>query len=345
MSVSFKKTPTIQDVARQARVSAATVSRVLSNPDRVAEATRLRVKEAVRATGYTMNQAARSLRLKSARTVLMAVPNIGNPFYSTILDAVIRAAAARNFSVLVASRLGDDPNRWLSDYLHSNRADGLLLFHGGLDTGTLHNLGTPDAPLPLVASYDELPDEQINSVITDNRQAARRAVQHLVALGHRRIAHVIGPSRNGSSNERMLGYYDGMQEAGLAIVPEYLVQGNYTMRDGVVAAEHYARLRQRPTAVFAGNDEMAIGLISRLTSLGIRVPQDMSVMGFDDIPFADFLSPSLTTMRQPRDQIGRIATTALIDIIEGVRTDAEPLHVVLNAELVIRASTAPYRGS
>ncbi|MGN6487166.1 MAG: LacI family DNA-binding transcriptional regulator, partial [Devosia sp.] len=133
-------------------MSAATVSRVLSSPERVSEATRERVTAAVRDTGYTINQAARSLRLKAARTILMAAPNIGNPFYSTVLDAVIGEASARGYSVLVATRLGDDPNRWLSDYLLSNRADGLLLFDGSLDTFGLHDLSDEGLNLPLVAA-------------------------------------------------------------------------------------------------------------------------------------------------------------------------------------------------
>src|SRR5262245_37232417 len=149
--VLAKKTPTIQDVARHAKVSAATVSRVLSAPERVSERAREAVQAAVRETGYTINQAARSLRLKDPRPMLMAAPNIGNPFYSTILEAVIHEAAARGYSVLVASRIGDDPNRWLSDYLHSNRADGLLLFDGALDTNRLHGLTDDGARLPLVA--------------------------------------------------------------------------------------------------------------------------------------------------------------------------------------------------
>src|SRR3569623_1321825 len=198
---SPKKLPTIQDVARYAKVSAATVSRVLRTPDRVSEATRERVQTAVVETGYTLNQAARSLRLQKATTILAALPGIGNPFYSTILDAVVTTATARGYGVLDTGRLGDAPARWLSDYFLSNRADGLLLFDGFLDTRKLHAIGEEGTSLPLVAAYDELPDPQINSVITDNLQAAERAVAHLSELGHRRIGHIAGPSRNNFPNE------------------------------------------------------------------------------------------------------------------------------------------------
>lgn len=334
-----RKTPTIQDVARHASVSAATVSRVLSSPERVTEATRERVHAAVRDTGYTMNQAARSLRLKTARTILMAAPNIGNPFYSTILDAVISEAAVRGYSVLVASRIGDDPNRWLSDYLLSNRADGLLLFDGSLDTNRLHGLRDDGVALPLVAAYDEIPDAKVHSVITDNRDAAKRAVRYLIELGHTRIGHVIGPSRNASTNERFIGFTEAMNEAGLPIRPEWLFQGTYNMESGTAAAEHLLAASELPTAVFSGNDEMALGLIHRLRLEAIDCPRDISVIGFDDIAVARFFDPPLTTMRQPREEIGCMATRSLIDIIEGVTPEDEPVHVVLTADLVVREST------
>ena len=336
--VTTRKAPTIQDVARQAGVSAATVSRVLSAPDRVTEATRDRVHVAVRDTGYTINQAARSLRQRTARTILLAAPDIGNPFYSTIVDAVIREASLRGYSVLVASRIGDDPNRWLSDYLHSTRADGLLLFDGSLDTRRLHGLGGESGTLPLVAAYDEIPDEAINSVITDNRLAAMRVVDYLVELGHREIGHIIGPSRNTTKNERYLGFVAAMGEAGLPVREAWLIQGDYNMASGVVAAERLLSLGAMPSAVFAGNDDMAIGLIHRLRLAGIECPRDISVVGFDDIAIASYFAPPLTTMRQPRETIGQLATRALIDIIEGVIPEDEPVHIMLKAELVVRGS-------
>lgn len=342
---SPRKLPTIQDVARHARVSAATVSRVLSSPERVSEATRQRVQSAVLETGYTLNQAARSLRLQKAKTILTAMPGIGNPFYSTILDAVVTTATTRGYGVLVTGRLGDDPNRWLSDYFRSNRADGLLLFDGFLDTRKLHAIGDQHGKLPLVAAYDELPDPQINSVITDNLQAAERAVQHLYDLGHRRIGHIGGPSRNTFPNERLVGYRKAMFEHRLEIRDEWIVSGDYSMASGVAAAEHFLRAQQMPTAIFSANDEMAIGLIATLRRSGIECPRDISVMGFDDISVSQNYAPALTTMRQPREEIGRIATETLVNILEDTRTTRYPVRVVLKSELIVRESTAPLAGA
>lgn len=338
------KPPTIQDVAREAEVSSATVSRVLSNPEKVSPEARERVLRAVRQTGYIVNEAARSLRLRASRTIVAALPHIGDPFYSTILESVIGTAAARGYAVLVTAQLAGTPNRWLSDYLHSNRADGLLIFDGSLNTELLHSLVPNAAPLPLVAAYDELPDQKVNSVLTDNRAAAGRVVQHLFDLGHRRIAHVQGPSRNAAPNERLVGFRAAMQKAGLELRDEWLIPGNYAIGGGIAAAEQLLSGDELPSAVFCGNDETAIGLISRFRQAGIICPRDISVVGFDDISVVPHISPSLTTMRQPREEIGRLATETVIDIIEGTAQSRAPLHVMLSAELVVRESTAPYAG-
>ena len=334
-----KKVPTIQDVARHAKVSAATVSRVLSSPERVSESTRDRVTKAVNETGYTINQAARSLRMQRAKTILTAMPGIGNPFYATILEAVVNTAAVRGYGVLVTGRLGDDPAQWLSDYFLSNRADGLLLFDGFLDTRKLHAI-TGHAHMPLVAAYDELPDPRINSVITDNLQAAERAVQHLFDLGHRKIGHISGPSRNTFPNERLVGFRKAMFEHRLDVREDWIFPGDYTMETGRAAARHLTGLKDMPTAVFAANDEMAIGLISALRQTGIECPRDISVMGFDDITVSQNYAPPLTTMRQPREQIGRIAAETLINILEGNMASPDPVRVTLQSELIVRGSTA-----
>ena len=314
---------------------------MLSTPERVSEATRERVNSAVLETGYTINQAARSLRLQKARTILAAMPGIGNPFYSTILEAVVTTATSRGYGLLVTGRLGDDPARWLSDYFLSNRADGLLLFDGFLDPRRLHPIAGESGTLPLVAAYDELPDPQINTVITDNLQAAERAVDYLYQLGHRKIGHISGPSRNTFPNERLVGFRKAMFEHRLTVREDWVLPGDYTMEAGRAAAEHFARLNDRPTAIFAGNDEMAIGLIATLRRMGIDCPRDVSVMGFDDISVAQNYLPALTTMRQPREQIGRIATETLVNILEGNRANPDPVRVVLRSELIVRESTAP----
>jgi LacI family transcriptional regulator, repressor for deo operon, udp, cdd, tsx, nupC, and nupG len=287
-----------------------------------------------------LNQAARSLRMQRARTLLVAMPSVGNAYYSTILDAIINAAAERGYGVLVTSRIGDDPASFLADYFLSGRADGMLVFDGMLQTRKLHALFHGDMPVPLVAAYDELPDPQIHSVITDNLEAAERAVQHLVDYGHTRIGHISGPSRNSFPTERLVGYRKALYEHRLPLREEWIFPGDYNMPSGVAAAEHFAGLKDRPTAVFAANDEMAIGLIAGLRRVGIVCPRDISVIGFDDVDVSKNYIPPLTTMHQPRRETGRVATETLINLIEGNLTSSVPARIVLRTELVVRESTA-----
>lgn len=337
--IMTKKAPTIQDVARRAKVSAATVSRVLSNPERVSEATRERVTQAVRDTGYTINQAARSLRMKAARTILIALPDIGNPFYSNLLDAVVDEAASRGYGVLVANRFAGDATRLLNDYFLSSRADGVLIFDGGVDISHLQVLATPDGHVPLVVSFDELPGTDVAAVLVDNLEAAERATEHLIGLGHTRIGHIIGPTRNAQPNQRLVGFRNAMRRAGLEIQPQWMYQGNYAMESGIAAAEAMLKAGPLPSAVFSGNDEMAIGFLSTLRDAGIECPRDISVIGFDDIAIASHYYPRLTTMRQPREQIGRLGTESLIDILEGGATPGAPRRITLRSDLIVRDST------
>ena len=336
------KSPTIRDVARRANVSTATVSRALSSPHRVSDATRERVSAAVSSTGFTINQAARSLRLQAARTIVIAFPNIGNPFYSTILDAALREASHRGYGVLVANRLADNPTRWLKDYFRSSRADGMVLFDGTLDTDQLHGLKTRDGKFPLVVACDELPDPRLHSVIADNRGAARDLTRYLIGLGHRRIGHIHVPSKNQALvSDRLLGFRDVMQEAGLPVRADWVFDGDFSMPSGEAAGRAFLNLTERPTAVFSANDEMAIGFLAVLRHAGVECPRDLSVVGFDDIDVARCMHPALTTVHQPRAEIGRLATRALLDILERDGPCQAPIRIVPPTELVIRDSAAP----
>ncbi len=336
----IRKTPTIQDVARFANVSTATVSRALSYPDRVSESTRARVSEAIRVTGYTLNQTARSLRQRSARTILVALPDIRNSFFSSILDAVEREATNRGYGVLVANLfLAHAPARRLQDYMLSNRADGLLLLDGSLDVATLQALATAPYSVPLVVACEEIPNSGFHTVLTDNVQAAERATRHLIDLGHRKIGHLLGPEHNVVARDRLAGFSRALQEAGLPIRQNWLFRGNFEMESGFGAAAHFMSLAERPSAVFAANDESAIGFLSGLRQRGIVCPRDVSVVGFDDLGVAAHYTPPLTTMRQPREMLGRMAAETLIDILEDIDQPRGQLRMVLNSDLIVREST------
>ena len=340
-----RKAPTIQDVARIAQVSAATVSRALSRPERVTDTTRNKVSEAIRITGYTLNQSARSLRLQSAGAILVALPNIGNPFFSTVLDAIEREAARRGYGVLVANRFARDTVDALRNYFLSNRADGLLLLDGSIDPAQLAAFTRAPINLPLIVACESIPGAPFHTVITDNFYAAKQATQYLLQLGHTRIGHVRGPSGNVLSKEREAGFRAALEIAGSHVQEDWLFAGGFSMDDGVRAAKALIALPNRPTAIFAANDEAAIGLISEITRSGLSCPNDLSVMGFDDLEIAPHFQPPLTTMRQPREALGRLAAQALIDLIEGVPGKIVPKQFVLSSELIIRKSTAPFQAT
>lgn len=336
-----EKAPTIQDVARVAEVSTATVSRALSRPEQVSETTRARIFEAVRVTGYTLNQTARSLRQRSARTILVALPDIRNTFFSTILDAIEREASLRGYGVLVANRLsGDDSGQRLRDYFLSNRADGLLLFDGSVDLEQLLALTRAPAAVPLVVACEEIPNSPFHTVKTDNAYAAELATRHLIGLGHSRIGHIRGPDGNVLTGERETGFARALGAAGLVVRPDWLFSGNFGMDRGLEAAECFVAMADRPTAIFAANDETAIGFLSGIRRSGLECPRDVSVVGFDDLAVAPHFWPPLTTMRQPREALGRLSAEALIDLIEGQPRSRVPLHIVLSSELIVRGSTA-----
>lgn len=338
--IPSRKTPTIQDVARAAQVSAATVSRALSYPERVSEGTRLRISEAIHATGYTLNQAARSLRQRSAKTILVALPDIRNSFFSSILDAIEREATNRGYGVLVANLyLGRETARRLQDYMLSNRADGLVLFDGSLKPETLEAFAVPPYSVPVVMACEEVSHNIFPTVVTDNTVAADRATQHLIDLGHRKIGHIMGPETNVVARDRLAGFRHALQRADLPVPGEWLFRGNFEMASGFAAAARFVSLTDRPTAVFAANDESAIGFLSGLRQHGLECPRDISIVGFDDLAVAAHYTPPLTTMRQPRETLGKIAAETLIDILEDQTLVRGPVRIVLNSELVVREST------
>ncbi|MNL38200.1 putative HTH-type transcriptional repressor ExuR [compost metagenome] len=170
-------------------------------------------------------------------------------------------------------------------------------------------------------------------------QAAERATRHLIDLGHRRIGHLLGPENNVVTRDRLVGFRKALQEAEIPLRQNWLLRGNFEMESGFAAAAHLVSMQERPTAIFAANDESAIGFLSGLRQHGIECPRDISLVGFDDLGFAAHYTPPLTTMRQPREMLGRMAAEALIDLLEDVDPERGQLRIVLNSELIVREST------
>lgn len=338
------KPPRIRDVARVAGVSTATVSRALSQPGLVSAKTRESVLAAVAATGYRINLAARNLRRKQTGSIVVLVPHLSNPFFSLILSSIAKVASEAGLNVLVAdTREADGADRQIAEYLYNNRSDGLIVLDGNLTEAMFTGDDREGRP-PVMFACEWLEGHDQPSVTVDNHHGARLAVGHLVALGHRHIGHVAGPPENVLTRHRAAGFRHALAQAGLPADERWFIEGDFTLRSGVAAAERWLELDERPTALFCSSDAMACGFISRLRRNGVDVPGDVSVVGFDDIDIAAHFTPPLTTIRQPRAEIGETATAILLQLMRapegGENTPTmKERSKVLPLELVVRDST------
>lgn len=328
----------IKDVATLAGVSTATVSRALSSPESVGPATRERVMEAVKATGYRINAAARDLRQRRARAILILAPNLSNTFFSQIFAAVQEEASAVGLTVQISdSRIGRDR---LVSLGYDGRADGIVLLDGSLDPDVVNGW---HLPLIQLSEWNDAYDAPRLGI--DNRAAAGLAVDHLSELGHRSILHVSGPEDNVLAVTRRAGFEQAAMERGVA---HSVLQGDFTLEAGAEAARRWSRLADRPTGVFCASDECALGFISECVHMGHDVPGDVSVVGFDDIDFADRFLPSLTTIHQPRIEMGRAAAKRIMAMMPGVKgtgprlVEDQPTDIA--ATLVKRSSSGPVPG-
>ena len=320
-------------VAAAARVSVATVSRALQRPEMVSEATRLRVFAAIERLGYTPNAQARNLRTARTRLVIALVPDIANPFFSEVIRGMEQVAHENGYSVLLGDTQSSPAREQAyADMVAARQVDGLITLMRHLPR--LQVAGR----LPIVNACEYTKNRDITSVRVDNVGAARSAVDHLLTLGHRRIAFVSGPADSPISIDRRHGYEAALRQAGIPAGRLLVAPGDFSMESGVRAIESFLARRQKFTAVFCCNDEMAIGAMRALATHGLDVPTDVSVVGFDDIRFARYTTPALTTIAQPKNELGREAMRMLIGLLDDPATPV--LKRVLSADLVVRGSTA-----
>jgi LacI family repressor for deo operon, udp, cdd, tsx, nupC, and nupG len=335
--------PNIYEVAKRARVSTATVSRVLSQPGVVAPDTRRRVLQAVDELGYEPNSAAQNLRTLKTGKLLVTVPDISNPFFSLILQGIEEAAQREGYSVLLGDTQHDDKREdGYAVMLRRKEADGLI-FLGHRLPQTAVELVRAMAPrcAPVVNGCEFSPRLGIPSVHIDNAKAASEAMDHLYRLGHRRIGIVTGPLVSPLSRDRLNGATARAKKA-RAERDFIVMNGDFSIESGSVAAERLLGRRDPPTAIFCFNDEMAMGVLETAKRRHVRVPDDLSVVGFDDIRFARYTDPPLTTVAQPMRAIGEGTVRLLLQILNGDGVTA-PESVTLPHTLTVRSSTAPPR--
>ncbi|MEP5151650.1 LacI family DNA-binding transcriptional regulator [Planktotalea sp.] len=337
----MSKTSTLQDVARVAGVSTATVSRTLSNPNVVSESTRKRVAEAVKVSGYRVNRAARNLRTQRSQSILVLLPDLGNPFFSTILEGISSHLAPKGYSMLIAStsQIKNTGER-LIDYLDDVRADGIIILDGGLPDDVVKSLEQGQSSRTIIYACEWTEAGEFPSVRSENRRGTQTAVRYLHELGHRKIAHVTGPEDNVLTHARKEAFEAEIAALNLENPSEWIMSGDFNLEAGCKTAQDWIAMKNRPTAVFCASDMLALGFISELSRNGIKVPEDVSVMGFDDVVLAGQFIPPLTTIRQDRTQLGERAASILLSTLDNDNQEDGLCKVVIPVSLVERQSTA-----
>ncbi len=334
------KAPTIRDVAELAGVSAQTVSCVINGKGSISAATRLRVMQAIETLNYRRNPIARSMRTRQTGLIGLLVLDITSPVLSTIASTIEAAAYAEEYNVLLYN-VGHSVRRE-RDFVEKaadRRVDGLIIVNAVDETHSIEMVAQGSIPTVLVASVETT---AVPSVSTDNVRGAYLATQHAIELGHRKIAHISGALELAVARHRVQGYQQALANYGLSYRQVVTPPGNrWSYRDGYEAMRRLLQTSPRPTAVFVAGDQMAIGAYRALTEAGLSVPDDMSVIGFDDIEAAMFTAPPLTTIRQPFYEIATQAFSLLLQIMDGQRPQGA--QIILPPELVVRESTRSVR--
>lgn len=327
--------PTLQDVARVAGVSTATISRCFNSPDRVVEATRERVQRIVDEMGYTPHFGGRALASNRSNTVGAIIPTMDNAIFARGLQAFQETLAENNVTLLVASS-GYDPERELQQIrsLISQGADGLLLIGHARPEKTYDFLHRRQ--IPYVVTWNYRADSSSFNVGFDNRKAAAQIARQVLKFGHKRIAIITAHTEsNDRALDRLNGVRDAMESSGIPIDNLEIIATTYSLKSGGEAFEDLMARTPRPTVIMCGNDVLATGAITRANEMGIEIPGEVSVTGFDDIDLAEVIQPNLTTVHVPHRRMGESSARLLLDIIDG-KSGCQ--SVELETEIVIRES-------
>ena len=336
---------TIKDVALHAGVSVTTVSHVVNDTRHVSKESRERVELAVRELGYVPSAVARSLKSNTTRTLGMLTPNSSNPYFAEIVRVVEDRCFAAGYTLILCNTEDESSRqRVYLKVLAERRIDGLIVVSTGDDEALMSQLR--GLQMPTVLLDREIDDPGCDLVETAHMDGGLLAVRHLLSLGHRRIACIGGPAHVTAGEQRIAGWRLALAESGAAPDTDALLwRGGFTSQGGYEAMHAILRTDrsvQRPSAVFVCNDLMAIGALRAAHECGVRVPDDLSIVGFDDIELSAYTSPPLTTVAQPKERIGALAVDMLLERVGGRRRETR--KVVLQPELRVRASTARHTG-
>lgn len=327
--------PTILDVAKKAGVSRSTVSRVLTNSNRVDPETRKKVFAAMKELNYQPSQAARNLRRQETKLIAVLIPCISNPFFGSLVQGMEEVAVKKGYHVILCNT-GEDPILEIEylRMLERKQVDGIIM------TAHRNPLEKVKSFLkfgPIVFASEYTEDDSLPAVIIDNSEAAGKVTEHLIMKGHRRIGFINGPEHIILCRDRQEGYLHMLEKYDIPVSDGLILCSDFTMEGGFKSAKHLLDLEEKPTAIFATNDEMAVGVIQAVQEQGLRVPQDVAVAGFDNIQISQVVQPNLTTIDQPIFQIGVKSMELLMSCLE--ETVLEETRIKLKANLCIRNST------
>ena len=331
---------TLADVASQAGVSKMTVSKVINKKPGISETTRQRVMQAVDELGYTVHASARALAGGRTSTLGVVVSSLDSQYFSELMRGADMTARDAGLELLISTTRASHEHRNIGRLAHG-LVDGLLMVFPASLAPYERSLRTLNLPVVVIApGLQEATEQQhFPSVDADHYSGARQAMQHLLSLGHRRIAFIGGPPHLTPSRERLRGYREGLLTASIAPDAALQVTSDFSQRSGFQAARKLLALAEPPTAIFAVNDVSAFGAIEAIKDAGLRVPDDISVIGFDNIPQASQVFPALTTIEQPLLEMGAAGTRQLLNLIQGVGAVTDRL--IVPTELIVRASTGP----
>lgn len=326
--------PTIKDVARLAGVSPSTVSNYFTGKAHVKHETRVRIAEAIRTLGYRPNLAARSLRLSQTQTIGLIVPDIANPFFAEIIQAIGYACQKIGYALLLADSSGDQHRETaLLENMFRQHIDGLLLIHSGRHYGPPPP--TEESPIPIVFVDREVDGHAC--VATDNYAGGRLAARHLAGLGHRRVGMLVGDPHVQNIQQRVKGFGDELKTHGISVSPDHVINGSQSFDSGRDARLLMA-LPDPPTAVFATNDIIALGAWHTLGQMGLRIPEDVSLMGYDSIDMTQWTMPPLSTVAQDKQELGRQSVATLVKAINSKENPPGTVHIP--PALIVRGSTS-----
>lgn len=339
--VARRRRPSSWDIAREANVSQLTVSRVINNNPRISEATRQRVKKAMELLGYSPNAAARTLITGRSNLIGLVVSNITNPFYPEVIEAIVATAAEHDYNVILCNT--QENQKLQTAYLElliEHQVDGAILTSSLLDSeGLLAQVGIDRIPLVMVnRTVEGLP---VDSVRMDNAAAGRIVAKHLVELGHCAIAFVGGMEATSTNSARLAGFRTELDVLGVGLPDEYVVHREFTRSSGYELTQRLLALPTRPTALFCADDLIALGAMDAILDAGLRLPEDVAVIGVDDVQAASLRQVALTTVRQPVAEMGRRAVQLLLERISG--QEDEPIEIVLRPRLIVRRTSGSQR--